>query len=77
MKNDKFTQALLISASMQCLVGTISAIIKDNPWVYLFLIVVMTVYIYFALKSFEKELKTEFKPQPVEAKMKQGMLYFK
>jgi hypothetical protein len=55
MKNDKFTQTLLISASMQCFVGTISAIIKDNPWVYLFLMVVMTVNIYFALKSFEKE----------------------
>jgi hypothetical protein len=55
MKNDKFTQTLLISASMQCFVGTISAIIKDNPWVYLFLMAVMTANIYFVLESFEKK----------------------
>lgn len=28
-------------------------------------------------KSFEEEFKTSYKPKPVEAEMKQGMLYFK
>jgi len=55
MKNDKFTQTLLISTTMQCFFGIISAVIKDNPWVYLFLMLVMTANIYFVLKSFEKE----------------------